>query len=97
MAKWEEFADRKRTDIRFLSTHFDGPVPVELKLADHWSGTVLAERLENQLCNDYLRDQRSDRGIFFLDMPDGMKADSFEALVVALQRDWDAKRASKKA
>jgi len=99
VAQEEEFADRKRTDIRFLSTHFDGPVPVELKLANHWPGTVLAERLENQLCNDYLRDQRSSRGIFLLmyqggrhrwDMPDGTKADSFEALVVALQRHWDS-------
>jgi len=99
VAQEEEFADRKRTDIRFLSTHFNGPVPVELKLANHWPGTVLAERLENQLCNDYLRDQRSNRGIFLLmyqggrqrwDMPDGTKADSFEALVVALKRHWDS-------
>jgi hypothetical protein len=99
VAQEEEFADRKRTDIRFLSTHFDGPVPVELKLANQWPGPVLAERLENQLCNDYLRDQGSNRGIFLLmyqggrhrwEMADGTKADSFEALVVALQRHWDS-------
>ena len=60
----EEFADAKKPDLRFHGTDFDGPVPVELKLADNWTGPELFERLENQLCGDYLRDNRSSRGIF---------------------------------
>ena len=62
----EEFADAKRSDLRFHGKGFDGPVPVELKIADKWSGPDLFERLENQLCGDYLRDNRSRRGIFLL-------------------------------
>ncbi|MFC0810365.1 hypothetical protein ACFHWW_33855, partial [Ensifer sp. P24N7] len=62
----EELADAKRPDLRFLGAGFDGPVPVELKLADKWSGPDLFERLENQLCGDYLRDNRSSRGLFVL-------------------------------
>jgi hypothetical protein len=62
----EELADAKRPDLRFHGVDFDGPVPVELKLADKWTGQVLFERLENQLCGDYLRDNRSNRGIFLL-------------------------------
>ncbi|WP_054592971.1 hypothetical protein [Xanthomonas arboricola] len=97
IAQEEEFADKKRTDIRFTSMAFDKPVPVELKLANLWSGAELAERLENQLCNDYLRDQRSSRGIFLLihqgnrrywDLPGGTRATSLEALTVGLQAHW---------
>ena len=55
----EELADSKKPDLRFLGAKFDGPVPCELKLADNWSGPDLFERLENQLCGDYLRDNRS--------------------------------------
>lgn len=62
----EELADAKKPDLRFLGVGFDGPVPVELKLADKWSGPGLFERMENQLCGDYLRDNRSNRGIFVL-------------------------------
>lgn len=38
----------------------------KLKLADNWTGPEIFERLENQLCGDYLRDIRSSRGIFLL-------------------------------
>ncbi len=62
----EELADAKKPDMRFRGKGFDQPVPVELKLADNWSGPKLFERLENQLCGDYLRDNRSRRGIFVL-------------------------------
>src|SRR5262249_44926164 len=62
----EEFADAKRADLRFHGVGFDAPVPIELKLADKWSGKKLFERLENQLCGDYLRDNRSNRGLFVL-------------------------------
>lgn len=93
----EELADAKRPDLRFHGVGFDGPVPVELKLGDKWTGPHLFERLEVQLCGDYLRDRRSSRGIFALvfhgvkaswDLPNGKRAESFGALIEALQNHW---------
>lgn len=93
----EELADAKRPDLRFLGVGFDAPIPAELKLADKWTGPHLFERLEIQLCGDYLRDVRSSRGIFLLvylgtksywDLPNGRRADTFEKLVDELQRHW---------
>lgn len=62
----EELADRKKPDLRLRRTGFEGPVPIELKIANNWSGPDLLERLKNQLCGQYLRDQRSNCGIFLL-------------------------------
>lgn len=93
----EELADAKRPDLRFHGSGFDGPVPAELKLADKWSGPALFERLENQLCGDYLRDNRSSRGLFILvyrgekngwDVPESAKRVDFAELVVALENHW---------
>lgn len=93
----EELADAKRPDLRFCGAGFDAPVPAELKLADKWTGPHLFERLEIQLCGDYLRDPRSSRGIFILvylgkksywDLPNGGRADKFEMLIDELQRHW---------
>jgi hypothetical protein len=72
-------------------------VPAELKLADKWTGAHLFERLEIQLCGDYLRDIRSSRGIFLLvylgrkshwDLPNGRRGSTFETLIDELQRHW---------
>jgi hypothetical protein len=93
----EELADAKKPDLRFHGVDFDGPVPVELKLADNWSGPALFERLENQLCGDYLRDNRSRRGIFVLvyrgekagwDVPGSDNRLDFTGLTAALQDHW---------
>jgi hypothetical protein len=93
----EEFADAKKPDLRFHGVDFDGPVPAELKLADNWPGPALFERLENQLCGDYLRDNRSRRGIFLLiyrgdkvgwDVPSNDNRVDFAGLTVALQDHW---------
>lgn len=93
----EELADAKRPDLRFFGAGFDAPIPAELKLADKWTGPHLFERLEIQLCGDYLRDPRSSRGIFLLvylgtkaywDLPNGRRADTFEMLIDELQRHW---------
>lgn len=93
----EELADAKRPDLRFFGAGFDAPVPAELKLADKWTGPHLFERLEIQLCGDYLRDPRSSRGIFLLvylgtksywDLPNGRRADTFDILIDELQRHW---------
>jgi hypothetical protein len=76
---------------------FDAPVPVELKLADNWTGPALFERLENQLCGDYLRDSRSSRGIFLIvyrgekqswEIPGTKHAVTFGGLCDALQQSW---------
>lgn len=93
----EELADAKRPDLRFRGATFDGPVPIELKVADNWTGPHLFERMEVQLAGDYLRDVRSSRGIFLLvyigskkswDLSGGGKAESFEALLAALRQYW---------
>jgi hypothetical protein len=93
----EELADAKRPDLRFFGVGFDAPVPTELKLADKWTGSHLFERLEIQLCGDYLRDIRSSRGVFLLvylgaksywDLPNGRRVSTFEILIDELQRHW---------
>ena len=93
----EELADAKRPDLRFHGVGFDGPVPVELKLADNWCGAKLFERLENQLCGDYLRDNRSNRGIFLLvfrgdkmswKVPCSTTCVDFDGLISALKNTW---------
>ncbi|TDB67850.1 NACHT domain-containing protein [Arundinibacter roseus] len=97
----EELADAKRPDLRFYGTlgSSNEPVPVELKLADNnWGGVKLFERLENQLCGDYLRDGRSNFGIFILvyrgeqkgwNIPNGKSRATFSELVEALQGHWE--------
>lgn len=95
----EELADAKRPDLRFHGIAFDAPVPVELKLADNWSGPKLFERLKTQLCHDYLRDRRSTCGVFLLvyrgdqkswQLPDAAGTVDFDGLVRALQARWVA-------
>lgn len=61
----------------------------------NWTGPDLFERLENQLCGDYLRDDRSSCGIFTLVYRgekshwefDGQKL-YFEHLLSALSARW---------
>ncbi len=93
----EELSDEKRPDIRFVSSGFDAPVPIELKLANNWSGPDLFERLENQLCGDYLRDNRSNCGIYLLvyldkktswKIPNGNQKANFRELIEALKNRW---------
>jgi hypothetical protein len=93
----EELADNKRMDLRFHGVGFDAPIPIELKLAEKWSGPELFERLENQLCGDYLRDNRSNRGLFVLvyrgeqsnwELPGTRKKTDFIGLVTGLQNHW---------
>jgi len=96
----EELADDKRIDLRIHGKGFDAPVPAELKLADKWTGPKLFERLENQLCGDYLRDNRSSRGLFVLvhlgeeergwTVPGVSKQVDFAGLADALQQRWVA-------
>ncbi|QPJ61521.1 MAG: hypothetical protein G3M70_06305 [Candidatus Nitronauta litoralis] len=94
----EELADGKKPDLRFHGSGLDAPVPVELKLADNWTGPEIFERLENQLCGDYLRDIRSSRGIFLLvyrgkktswKIPNGNSRAGFSELIEALEKHWE--------
>ena len=89
----EEFPNKQRTDFRFKHADVSGMVPVELKIADKWTGPKLFEKLRNQLCGDYLRDEGNKNGIFLLfsrgerqhwQLPNGTRVD-FEGLVTALQ------------
>ncbi len=93
----EELPDAKRPDCRFRVSGVEGTVPVELKLADNWGGAPLFERLENQLCGDYLRDNKSKRGIFVLvyrgdrkswQIPSSILKVTFPELVESLQNHW---------
>ncbi len=95
----EELADAKRPDLRMHGASFDAPVPIELKLADKWSGNALFERLETQLSTDYMRDNRSSRGLFVLvyrgeqqtwRTPNASTPVTFDGLVAALQTHWTA-------
>lgn len=95
----EELADDKRMDLRMHGMGFDAPVPIELKLAENWTGPKLYERLENQLCGDYLRDNRSNRGVFVMvyrgekvswELPEVGTLVHFSELVVGLQENWTA-------
>jgi hypothetical protein len=92
----EQLADDKRPDYRFENSQVYAPVPVELKLSQNWSGPAHFERLENQLCRDYLRDVSSSCGIFLI-VDHGGQATwetpnegpvRFEGLVTALQEHW---------
>lgn len=101
IAQEDERADGKRPDIQFFGNGFDGRVPVELKIASepHWSGEKLLERLDNQLCGDYLRAPSSGYGIFLILnrsrgkqwVVDGNALD-FSGIVSALQRHWEKVR-----
>ena len=92
-------ADAKKPDLRFHAPAIDAPVPVELKIADKWTGPKLFERLENQLAGDYLRDVRSGRGVFALvyrgvdktgwDVPGSSKRVDFDGLILALRQHWE--------
>lgn len=92
----EQLADDTRPDYRFKSSQVYAPVPVELKLSRKWSGPAHFERLENQLCGQYLRDMSSSCGIFLLVNHGGKTMwDSptrgplaFNELVDALQEHW---------
>ena len=90
----EEMANAQRTDIRFERTDIPGMVPVELKIADKWSGPELFAKLKDQLCRDYLRDMDSTSGIYLLihcgkkkrwQHPASNKFLPFEELLAALQ------------
>jgi len=93
----EELADAKRPDLRFYGAGFDAPVPIELKIADRWTGPRLFESLEYQLTGNYLRDVRSARGIFLLfyqkkrdgwELPNACRANTFDELLFALRAHW---------
>ena len=90
----DELPNDQRTDIRFVRAGIPGMVPVEVKIADKWSGAALFAKLKDQLCGDYLRDADSMNGIYLLvneqerrhwDCPIIKKRLNFSSLVVALQ------------
>lgn len=66
-AEEPEIANSQRMDIILQSNRVPNAVPIELKLLDKgWSGPKLCERLRNQLCGDYLRDEECRYGVMLL-------------------------------
>ena len=59
-----EYADGKRTDIRFNAPSVSAPIPMELKISDRWTYSELLERIENQLIKQYMN--ISEYGVFLL-------------------------------
>ena len=90
----DEMPNAQRTDIRFVRANIPGMVPVELKIANKWSGPELFAKLKDQLYGDYLRDVDSTNGIYLLvhygeqnswQHPDSKNFLPFEELIAALQ------------
>jgi len=67
-ASQEEEVDRQqRPDVRIWNPRVSGgPISIEIKLADRWTGPQLLERLENQLIGQYMRDANARHGIYVL-------------------------------
>ncbi len=66
VASENELADATRPDFYVFSNAVVGEVPIELKIACSYTTKILEERLRNQLCGQYLRDVRSNCGVFLL-------------------------------
>ena len=67
VAREEEVADRKKTDIRLSTVNGDQKAVVEVKIADRrWSLTNLEQALRNQLVGQYLRDANCKAGCLLL-------------------------------
>lgn len=62
----EEVADRKHTDIRFLSVQGKKKAVAEVKIADNWSLTQLEGALRDQLLGQYLRHEDCKAGCLLL-------------------------------
>ena len=62
----EEVAERKRTDIRLLSTVSEQKAAIEVKIADHWSVNKLERALKDQLVGQYLRHVNCKAGCLLL-------------------------------
>ena len=96
MGSEEELADAARTDIRLNAPGISAPVPIELKIANNWSGRKLRERLENQLVGQYMRS--STCGVFLLvknsekrwQKPGTPELLQFDELLSWLEREADA-------
>lgn len=61
-----EVADKLRTDIRLLNPRCDGPVTIEIKIAERWKLDQLRDALKRQLVGTYMRAHDSRFGIFLV-------------------------------
>ena len=66
IAREEEVADRKHTDIRFLSVQGKKKAVAEIKIADNWSLNELEGALGDQLVGQYLRHEDCKAGCLLL-------------------------------
>lgn len=75
---WFNVVQEKEVDLKQrpdLSVECSGlnPLPIEVKLADSWTISVLLERLENQLIGQYLRPAHIRFGVYVLGNADPKK------------------------
>lgn len=66
VAREEEVADQKRTDIRLLAERCGQKAVIEVKIADKWSLADLEQALRGQLLGQYLRHERCRAGCLLL-------------------------------
>ena len=66
IAQEPELANGQRIDIRIQNPNANSSVPIEVKVAEKWSGPNLCERIRNQLAGDYLRDCAEGCGVLLL-------------------------------
>jgi hypothetical protein len=60
-AKW-----RKRPDVVVQRTRVEARIPIEVKVADSWSGRQLRNAYKKQLIGQYQRDRRASHGVLLL-------------------------------
>ena len=66
VAREEEVADRKHTDIRILAIKGDQKAVIEVKIADNWTLPELQRALRKQLVEQYLRHSNCKAGCLLL-------------------------------
>lgn len=92
LSQEDELADDKRPDLRIYGNGFNCTLPIEMKIADNWSGNELIEAMNNQLCKDYMMDTGTSHGIYLLIKKSkktwvfGGKQINFEDFVVRLNQ-----------
>jgi hypothetical protein len=73
-----ELANAQRPDLWVQSPQVESEIPIELKIAEKWTGPELCERLRNQLAGDYLRERTARGGIMLLVRCNGAAKEHWE-------------------
>jgi hypothetical protein len=65
-ARETEVIERKKPDVVVYRTQVDARIPIEVKVADDWSGRSLVKAFTKQLIFQYQRDRKATHGILLL-------------------------------